>query len=175
MPFTQKPVVIKRDGTPLVCVRGEFYRAVDPAYENSALDGSRAAGRYSPHNMRTLYLSSSPEGVDAAMIAHSSERSPELKVMAFEVTAERIADLRDADAMARLGVDPDEAAADWQGDLAAGRIPKPWAVRDTLEKAGAAGLIDPSRKRPGLWHLTLFSWNTSGVTQVHPAWRKTAR
>lgn len=175
MPPTQPPIVIQRDGTPLVCVRGEFYRAIDPAYENSALDGSRSAGRYSPPNMRTLYLSSSPEGVAAAMIAHSSERSPELKVLAFEVTAERIADLRDADAMARLGVDPEEAAADWPGDLAAGRIPKPWAVRETLEKAGAEGLIDPSRKRPGLWHLTLFSWNTFGVAQVHSAWPKSAR
>lgn len=30
------------------------------------------------------------------------------------------------------------------------------------------GLIDPSRKRPGLWHLTLFDWNRATKPSVRP-------
>jgi RES domain-containing protein len=87
-------------------------------------------------------------------------------VAPLEVTAERIADLRDTSAMAALGVDPAEAALDWQQALAHGEIPASWRVRDLLQHAGAAGLIDPSRKRPGLWHLTLFAWNQEGAPSV---------
>jgi RES domain-containing protein len=154
--------------SPLVRVEGRFYRAVDPDHEGSALAGSRSAGRYSPPEKPTLYLSSSPEGVAAAMIAHGDDRAPGLTLLAFDVDAEGIADLRDPESMAALGVDPDDAAADWQGDVAASRIPRPWRVRDALEQAGASGLIDPSRKRPGLWHLTLFAWNRAGAPSVRP-------
>lgn len=34
---------------------------------------------------------------------------------------------------------------------------------------GARGLIDPSRKRPGLCHLVLFGWNRHGEAVVSPA------
>jgi pentose-5-phosphate-3-epimerase len=33
-------------------------------------------------------------------------------------------------------------------------------------EAGANGLIDPSRKRPGLWHLVLFRWNEANGPKV---------
>jgi RES domain-containing protein len=159
-------IEIERDATPLVTIRGRFYRAVDPDFEDHALAGSRTAGRYSPPDRATLYLSSSPDGVAAAMIAHTDERVPDLRVLAFDVEAHHVADLRDTAAMATLGVDPSDAAADWQADVAAGRTPRPWTVRERLERAGAAGLIDPSRKRPGLWHLTLFSWNVDASATV---------
>ncbi|WP_368074223.1 hypothetical protein [Curtobacterium sp. SGAir0471] len=42
-------------------------------------------------------------------------------------------------------------------------MPTSWLVRDRLVALGADGLIDPSRKRPGLWHLVLFRWNTADV------------
>jgi len=168
MPANQKSIEIERDESPLVRVQGTFFRAIDPVHEQFALDGSRSAGRYSPPDVRTLYLSSSPEGVAAAMIAHLDDRVTALEVLEFHVSADRIADLRDAEAMAALGVDSEEAFGDWQADLAAGRNPKSWVVREALENAGAAGLIDPSRKRPGLWHLTLFSWNTEGAAHVQP-------
>jgi hypothetical protein len=35
-----------------------------------------------------------------------------------------------------------------------------------LERLGAHGLIDPSRKQPHLWHLTLFDWNNPGAPCV---------
>ena len=68
--------------------------------------------------------------------------------------------------MTAIGVDVDAAAAPWQEDVAAGMAPASWEVRDRLIELGAHGLIDPSRKRPGLWHLTLFSWNQPGAASV---------
>src|SRR5699024_11238122 len=77
-------------------------------------------------------------------------------------------DLRDHAELARLGIDPADAAAKWQADASAGRTPPSWGVRSALEDQGARGLIDPSRRRPGLWHLTLFAWNRPGAPTVRP-------
>ncbi|GAA1347916.1 RES domain-containing protein [Arthrobacter roseus] len=104
-------------------VKGSFYRAVDPAYRALALAGSRSAGRYSPPDVPTLYLSASLDGVAAAMIAHTDDRTPDLKVLRFEVDAGWIVDLREHDALRSLGIDPAEAAADWQETLARGESP----------------------------------------------------
>lgn len=147
-------------------VTGSFYRAVDPAYRAIALSGSRSAGRYSPPDVPTLYLSASRDGVAAAMIAHTDDRTPELEVLRFEVKADRIVDLRAHEALKSIGIDPADAAADWQKTVAAGGSPSSWRVRQALERIGAHGLIDPSRKQPQLWHLTLFSWNGEGTPLV---------
>jgi RES domain-containing protein len=161
--------VVRPSSSGFVNVRGTFYRAVDPAFAAAALSGSRSVGRYSPADTPTLYLSSSREGVAAAMIKHADQRAAELSVLAFDVEADRIADLRDDTAMAALGVNPSDAFGDWQRELDQGHEPRSWHVRAALETAGARGLIDPSRKRPGLWHLTLFAWNTDGAPRVQPA------
>lgn len=147
-------------------VSGLFYRAVDPAYRDTALAGSRSAGRYSPPEVPTLYLSSSPEGVAAAMIAHAGDRTPDLEVLSFKVEVTRIIDLRDHEALKSIGVSPEDAAADWQRALGTGATPPSWKVREVLQGLGAHGLIDSSRKQPGLWHLTLFDWNTEGGPSV---------
>lgn len=160
---------VSRNGNLMCTVTGSFFRAVDPAYRSAALEGSRSPGRYSPPDTTTLYLSSSLEGVAVAMMAHTDHRAPQLEVLQFEVEAERIVDLRDHQVLARMGVDPADAAADWQELVAAGGSPSSWKVREVLESFGARGLIDPSRKQPHLWHLTLFSWNTDGAPTVREA------
>ena len=141
--------------SPFTVVAGTFYRAVDARFVDSALRGSRSAGRYSPPDAPTLYLSSSPEGVDAAMVAHTDATTPPRELLTFDVHAERIVDLRDAEAM-----------APWKPAVEVGEEPSSWAVRRRLEEAGAHGLIDPSRTAPGLWHLTLFRWNEDGAPRV---------
>lgn len=146
-------------------VAGVLYRAVEGAHRAGALEGSRLPGRYSAAGQPTLYLSGSPEGVAAAMVAHGRARA-DLTVMAFDVEAEGIVDLRDAAAVAAAGVDLDDALAPWQDVVAVGGEPRSWTVRRVLEGAGAQGLIDPSRTRPGLWHLVLFRWNTGGAARV---------
>ncbi len=147
-------------------VSGTFFRAVDPAHRAAALDGSRSAGRYSPPDLPTLYLSSSRAGIAAAMVAHTGARAPVLDVLTLEVRAERIVDLRDQQALRSLGIDPADAAADWQEIVAVGGAPPSWDVRRALEQQGAQGLIDPSRRQPGLWHLVLFRWNRPGAPVV---------
>ncbi|WP_220034109.1 hypothetical protein [Curtobacterium sp. MCLR17_043] len=46
-------------------------------------------------------------------------------------------------------------------------------MRDRLIDIGANGLIDPSRKSPGLWHLVLFRWSVAdapaSVCSIHTA------
>lgn len=93
------PVVTVGDGG-LSRVQGTFHRAIDPAFRASALAGSRSAGRYSRPDEPTLYLSSSRDGVAAAMVAHADDRSPELEVVEVRVDADRIVDLRDAATLA---------------------------------------------------------------------------
>ncbi|EOC1304077.1 RES family NAD+ phosphorylase [Cronobacter dublinensis] len=141
-------------------INGVFYRAIDPAYRVLALSGSRAAGRYSGPDQPTLYLSSSPEGVDAAMRAHRDNRAS-LEIINVRVVAEKIFDLRDAQALLAAGIDLHDAVAPWQEIVNEGGIPRSWKVRERLESLGFNGLIDPSRKAPGLWHLVLFSWENS--------------
>lgn len=147
-------------------VEGIFYRAIDPAYRAYALSGSRSAGRYSSVTQATLYLSSSRDGVDAAMQSHKGNRSSELEIVSVHVVANQIVDLRNFLALSAMGISLDDAIAPWQEIVAAGGIPRSWAIRHRLESYGAQGLIDPSRKAPGLWHLVLFSWNQDDSPQV---------
>ncbi|SDL55510.1 RES family NAD+ phosphorylase [Arthrobacter sp. ok362] len=158
--------LVTQDNAVVRTVTGTFFRAVDPTYRAAALEGSRSAGRYSPPDVPTLYLSSSRDGVAAAMIAHSNGRTPNLEVLRFDVKADGIVDLRDHEALKSIGIDPADAAADWQQVVAGGGSPSSWKVRETLERSGAHGLIDPSRKQPHLWHLTLFTWNVEGSPSV---------
>ena len=64
------------------------------------------------------------------------------------------------------GIHLADAVAPWQEVVAAGETPRSWIVRDRLVGLGANGLIDPSRKSPGLWHLVLFRWNDAGAPTV---------
>lgn len=154
-------MLVKHEG--LFCsVKGIFYRAVDPQYVEESLAGSIKSGRYSTSKQPTLYLSSSPEGVKAAMIAHTDDRSNRLQLTRVAVEAQRIFDLRDDAARTLAGVDLADATAPWQKIAAEGVRPPSWNVRDCLLNLGAQGLIDPSRKAPGLWHLVLFDWNGEG-------------
>lgn len=147
-------------------LRGTFYRAIDPRYREFAIAGSRAAGRYSRPEQPTLYLSSSVEGVQAAMVAHDDVRAVATEFVTAEVEASNIVDLRDSAALASAGIRLADATAPWQHLVATGETPPSWRVRDRLLDAGAHGLIDPSRKSPGQWHLVLFRWNTPGCPTV---------
>ena len=147
-------------------IRGTFFRAIDRRFRERVLIGSREAGRYSRASEPTLYLSSSIDGVKAAMTAHTDARSPAREIVTIDVTASRIVALRDAAALAAAGVDVADAVAPWQDIVAAGGAPRSWAVRDRLAALGAHGLIDPSRTRPGLWHLVLFHWNEADAPTV---------
>jgi RES domain-containing protein len=157
---------VRQHGQYFCAVSGTFYRAVDPRHRETALAGSRQPGRYSPPGAPALYLSSSPEGVQVAMIAHSDARTPELDIIEVSVQADRVFDLRDEASCRAAGVSVADATAPWQQAAAGGGNPPPWSVRRHLETLGSHGVIDPSRRRPRLWHLALFRWNEAGAPQA---------
>lgn len=161
-----KEDIVSIDETPFVHFEGIFYRAVDPAFRAHAIAGSINPGRYSRSDQPTLYLSSSPEGVKAAMVAHKENRNESLSLVSVHVSAHHIFDLRNEVARNAAGINLDDAIAPWQAEVAKGGTPRSWHVRAQLEAMGAQGLIDPSRKAPGLWHLVLFAWNQNGTAKV---------
>lgn len=105
------------------------------------------------------------------MAAHRAGRAPDLEIVAVEVEAQvdSVFDLRDPVARDEAGVDLADAHAEWQSVVEAGGTPPSWLVRDRLVRLGAHGLIDPSRRRPGLWHLVLFRWNVPDGATVRIA------
>lgn len=159
---TVDPSVSSTSG-PLRRVWGQFYRAVGEDHIGDALSGSIAAGRYSRPGQPTLYLSASPEGVEAAMVAHGGRSR---RIRKFAVQADSIFDLRDAAALDLVTRADGSPFGDWQQLVSAGQEPASWRTRDRVELLGAKGLIDPSRKAPGLWHLVLFEWNVPGAPTV---------
>ena len=92
------------------------------------------------------------------MIVHS-RTSEDPILLQFDVKAKDIFDLRVPDALDEVHRKAGDPFADWQDAAARGREPTSWRARDWIEGVGEKGLIDPSRKAPGLWHLVLFTWN----------------
>lgn len=144
-------------------VAGRFWRAVPAGQEARVLDGTVRAGRYNRPGQRTLYLSASPEGVAAAMARYAPV---ERAIVALEVEAERLIDLRDGQACLVHGVDARRAKEDWIAALDRGDVPASWEVADKARAVGATGLIDRSRRVPALWHLVLFDWKEGAAVAV---------
>jgi len=149
-----------------VSVNGTFYRAIVADGCTDILRGSTTAGRYSKPGQRTLYMSATEEGVAAAMQAHPLPAGTKRTVYAMAVEAHSIFDLRDDRACEQIGIRRGDALAPWQELVANGGVPTSWGIRECLERAGANGLIDPSRAASGLWHLVLFRWNIPGAPIV---------
>ncbi|MEZ0168331.1 RES family NAD+ phosphorylase [Microvirga sp. TS319] len=160
------PDIIPEASRVFVSVNGTFYRAIVADGSADSLRGSIAAGRYSKPGQRTLYMSATEEGVAAAMQAHPLPAGTRRTVCAMAVEAHSIFDLRDDRACEQMGIRRGDALAPWQELVANGGVPTSWGVRAHLERAGAHGLIDPSRTASGLWHLVLFRWNMPGAPTV---------
>ncbi|UWD79191.1 hypothetical protein [Curtobacterium flaccumfaciens] len=95
------------------------------------------------------------------MIAHNDVQREAVEIVAIDGQAFGIVDLCDVSALRTVGIDLEDALARWQRTAEAGGTPRSWTVRGRLIEVGANGLIDPSRKTPGLWHLVLFRWNVA--------------
>jgi len=55
---------------------------------------------------------------------------------------------------------------DWRQAFRNGEVAQSWVVADKIRQLNCAGLIDPSRKNPQLWHVTLFRWNDADSPKV---------
>lgn len=147
-------------------ISGVFYRSMIREHLGFAVSGSVRPGRYSRADQPSLYLSATREGVEAAMIAHTAGATPDRVIVPISVEAGHIFDLRDTIACGKAGIDRAKAFAEWQNLVSEGQEPESWRVADAIRNLGANGLIDPSRRAPGLWHLVLFRWNIEGGARV---------
>lgn len=149
--------------TDFAAYAGPCWRAVAAGAESVALVGTIRAGRYNRPGEHSLYMSGSPHAVAAAMARYGE--APRT-VLRLDVQADRLVDLRDEDACARLEVDTTGTKKDWIAALNAGVEPPSWRASDRARALGARGLIDRSRRLPGEWHLVLFRWNVEGGAVV---------
>ena len=140
---------------------GTFYRLIDTARAGDILTPAQSPeGRFHHAGQQAMYLSETPEGCHVAMAYYARAGDPEKTVFALRLDDAQILDLRDTAQCARLGIDPTNANARWQNERAEGLQASTWEISDAARRAGADGLLSPSRSRPELTHLTLFCWNT---------------
>ncbi|NOR64023.1 MAG: RES domain-containing protein [Rhodobacteraceae bacterium] len=139
---------------------GSFYRLIDAARAGEFLSPARSPeGRFHHGGQQAMYLSETPEGCHVAMAYYAQAGDPAQALAALELSNAMIIDLRDPAQCARLGIDPSNANNRWQNERAEGLSASTWVISDAARMAGADGMLSPSRSRPALTHLTLFSWN----------------
>src|ERR1700761_8221506 len=120
--YDESPAILP--GKAFLCdVTGVFFRAVARDRIAGALAGSHGAGRYAAPHQQALYLSASPGGVAAAMVAHGGLAEDRRSVLAFRVEAQAIFDLRDDASLARVRGEAGEPFGPWQQQAAAGLEP----------------------------------------------------
>lgn len=123
----------------------------------------RPPARFNRKGQDALYLSPDLESAKVAVGQDVQPGDPPRFYLTFQLQTCALFDLRTAEA-SRLY---ERARQPWRARLAAGFEPSSWNVADQLRREGHIGLIDPSRRRHGLWHVTLFRWNEEGAPSVH--------
>ena len=120
---------------------------------------SRPPARFNRPGQDALYLSPDATSAMVAIGQYIRPGEPDRLLVEYELSPCTVLDLRhEADAALY-----DEARLPWLPALAEGAEPASWRISDFLRGEALAGLIDPSRRRPGLWALTLFGWNSPGA------------
>lgn len=146
-------------------ISGTFVRICNPEQIDLVLNrGSleRPEARYNRHGQDALYLAVNEEGARIAMRKYAKDIDTPLVLVQFEVEACRLVDLRHKDASDYQAL----AGQYWQDAIAKGAEPSSWQISDLLRSNQEIGLIDPSRKDPEKWHITLFRWNELAAPKV---------
>lgn len=155
-------------GPRLTPIEGRFFRAMRTDRAHLVLEPPRPmdCARYHAPGQAALYMSPTVEWARVAVSGYMREDGLERVIFPLLVSGARVLDPRDENACSRLRVDRERANASWRKALSAGERPPSWDVSDAARAAGADGLIDRSRLRPGAWHVTLLRWNTPGGPRV---------
>lgn len=140
----------------------KIVRADDPDIYLTRGAPDRPPARFNRQGQDALYLSPDVESAKVAIGRDVREGDCPRSVLTYEVQRCRLFDLRSAEAQDIYSL----ACQPWRKLLAAGGEPSSWYAADHLRADGQIGLIDPSRRRPGLWHITLFRWNEPGAPGV---------
>ncbi|WP_282604207.1 RES family NAD+ phosphorylase [Pelagibius sp. Alg239-R121] len=125
---------------------------------------TRPVARFNRRGEDALYLSPDEISARVAMGQYVKPGDPPRVLIRYEVEQCDLFDLRHPDAASTYTL----ARQRWQDALARGEEPASWRAADEIRQAGHVGLIDPSRRRPGLWHITLMRWNEPGAPRVVP-------
>ena len=123
---------------------------------------TRPAARFNRVGQDALYLSASAAGARVAMRRYAAPGDRRRVIVEYEIGPCRVLDLRHPAAREYR----EAGSGDWLAEHVAGREPGSWRVADRARGLGVSGLVDPSRKHVGHWHLTLFSWNVPGAPSV---------
>lgn len=118
----------------------------------------RPAARFNRRGQDALYLSPDAISANVAIGEYIKPDDPPRVLLRLELTRCNLYDLRHPSAAPLYAL----AGRPWQSALDAGFEPSSWHAADRLRADGHIGLIDPSRRRPGVWHITLFCWNEAG-------------
>ena len=149
----------------LTDVSGTFVKIVwadDPDVHLMRGAPDRPPARFNRRGEDALYLSPDVESARVAIGQDVKADDPPRVVLTFEVQRCALFDLRSPEAADIY----DLARQPWRKRLAAGGAAPSWRASDKLRADGHVGLIDPSRRRPGLWHIALFRWNEPGAPTV---------
>jgi len=130
----------------------------------------RPVARFNRCGQDALYLSVDEQSARVAMRKYAKDSDQPRVLIHYEVQSCKLVDLRHADVADLRQL----AKQDWQSALDSGDEPTSWQVADKLRESSEVGLIDPSRKSPGVWHVTLLRWNESGAPLVTMVGQPTA-
>lgn len=122
----------------------------------------RPPARFNRRGQDALYLSPDAESAHVAIGGDVTCGDTSRVLVPYKLTSSKLVDLRSKNA---AGV-YDLARRPWRSALESGEDPPSWIAADIVRASGAVGLIDPSRRRPGLWHVILFRWNEPGAPGV---------
>jgi RES domain-containing protein len=107
---------------PLTPVEGTFYRIVFARDLDHLLWGAKTPeGRFHRDGQPALYMSPTPGAAAVAVDTYRQPDDPPRLIACLGVNAARIADLRDRDACAHLGLGGHEPSALWQPERQTGR------------------------------------------------------
>ena len=142
------------------CVKIAFADDVDLVLRRG--DADRPAARFNRRGEDALYLSPDELSARVAIGQYVTAETRQRVLLTYELGECRLCDLRHPQAAEIYEL----ARQSWLTALDEKRTPASWEAADIVRQAGYDGLIDPSRRRPGLWHITLFRWNEPGSPQV---------
>ncbi|OOE90867.1 RES family NAD+ phosphorylase [Salinivibrio sharmensis] len=146
-------------------ISGIFVRVCHPEHIDAVLmrgSKDRPNGRYNCQGESALYLTETAESARVAMQKYASQITTPRVLVRYQVDPCELVDLRHPELQQYKTL----SSVDWQAALAKGESPSSWWVADTLRSGNEIGLIDPSRKDPSTWHITLFRWNAPGAPSV---------
>jgi RES domain-containing protein len=149
----------------LTKIEGEFVKIAVAGHEDLLLNRGeklRPPARFNRLGQDALYLSPHEEAARVAIGEYVRPDDPPRLLLRYHVAACDLLDLRlpENAALYELAKQP------WQPPHRAGKAPPSWGAADEIRQRGIKGLIDPSRRRPGLWHITLFNWNAADAPNV---------